>query len=265
LSSRPSFKLSFEDFEGDPGPVTKTDEGTYFNKWSARNIFSGRELEVKRWARSEGADTLVSSSIYLVDSLTSTKKGDYALTAKSQLEKTYKDETQFPEPTGATLRADIDSFTTSIPVNDSEFDWATLPLIRIGDELITSVSYDQPTQVITSATRGATVSGIAGVISVTSTDDHDSGDDIQACDISDSEEIADLLERVLLLSGVPASYINVAEWQTEFDDYWAGTKVINIWSEPISVKDVLEILCNDYMLDIWEDTNEPAQVRVSAV
>ena len=38
-----------------------------------------------------------------------------------------------------------------------------------------------------------------------------------------------------------------------------------VWSEPMAVSDVLDIISNDYMLDIWEDSFSPASIKVSAV
>ena len=265
IASRGSLRVSFNDFEGDPGPVNKTTTGTYFSKFKARNFLDGRLVKLYKFSREDNVNTLVSTSSYVSESLSISSNGTYTLECKSRLEKTYKDYTQFPEPTGARLRTDIDNSTTQIPVIDEEYDWDTLPIIRIGDEFLQSESYDKPNELLTVKTRGSSINGASIVLTRTRADDHSAGDDIQVCEISDDENIADFLERILIPAGVPASYIDKAAYQAEFDDYWSGSRINNVWSEPQSIKDIINTLCNDYMLDIWEDPVEPAKIRVSAV
>ena len=266
MASRGSLSVTLIDWKGDPGPVNTTDSGTYLSKLDARNILSGREVKLYRYTREDGINTLVSTSTYLSDSFSVSQSGDYTLTCKSRLERTYKDYTQFPLATGAKLRLDIDETTTAIPVQDGDYDWSTLPVIRIGDDLMTSTAYDQGTETLTveSRTYGVKTSG-GQSISRTIPESHDAGDDIQVCYVSDGEQIADFLETILLSAGVPASYIDKTEWQTEFDDYWAGTTLTNVWSEPTAVREIIDNLCEDYMLDIWESSEDPAGIKVSAV
>lgn len=265
IASRGSLNLQFNDFTGDPGPINTTLTGTYFSKFAARNFINGREVKIYRYRRENDVNTVVSTSIYVAESFSVSVDGIYTLSCKSRLERTYKDFTQFPKPTGAKLRADIDSAVTAIPVFDNDYDWSLLPKFRIGDEFLKSTSYDSPTQILTVATRGANITGTSGLITKTIAEEHDTGDDIQVCYVSDGEQIADFLELILLTAEMPASYIDKAAWQTEFDDFWSGSLITNIWSEPTAVKDILNQLCNDYMLDIWEESIEPAKIRVSAV
>lgn len=265
LASRGALKIVFNDFEGDSGPVNTTDKGTYFQKFLARNIFSGRTCTIKRWVRINGVNSLVSSSVYVSESMTSTSSGDYVLQCKSQLEYTYKDSTQFPEPTGARLRLDVDNSVTKIPVNRSEFNWIAGIVIRIGDELMQVSSYDDLLQELTVLARGSSIVGTSITLSTTEADSHSEGDDIQVCWVSNDESISSFISTILTLSGIPSSYINEAAWQSEFDDYWADSKLNMIWSEPESVSSILELLSKDYMLDIWEEATTPASIKLSAV
>ena len=265
IASRPSASISIKDWEGDPGPVNKTDSGTYLAKLAARNVLSGREVKIRRYARENGVNTLVSTSVYLSDTFKVSAAGIYTISCKSRLDRTYKDYTQCPTPTGAKLRADIDELVTDIPVFDGDYDWPTLPVIRIGDDLMTSTAYDSPTQLLTVQNRFYGVQGVIGSISKTRPESHDAGDDIQVCEVSDNEEIADFIERLLLAAEMPASYINTTDYQDVFDDYWGGSKINNVWSEPTDVKAHLEMLAKDYMLDIWESPIEPPSIKLSAV
>lgn len=265
IASRGSLTVTFNDWEGDPGPVNTTENGTYLSKFAARNFINGKVVKLYRYTRENGINTLVSTSVFLAETLSVSSAGIYTLSCKSRLERTYKDYTQFPEPTEALLRLDIDETETEIPVYNDDYDWASLPVIRIGDEFLKPTAYDETNQLLTVATRGTSITGVSGVITKTITEDHSAGDDIQVCYISDNQEIAEFLELILLFAEMPESYIDVDGWQAEFDDYWSGTKLINIWSEPTEVKDILDTLCNDYMLDIWEESTEPAKIRVSAV
>lgn len=266
MASRGSLNITFTDWEGDPGPVNTTDNGTYLSKWDARNFLSGREVNLYRFARENGVNNIVSQSVYLSDGFKVNSSGDYTLSCKSYLERTYKDYNQFPASTDAVLRLDIDSSTTAIPVNDSQYDWALLPVIRIGDDLMTSTSYDSGTEVLTVEGRSYGVKGVGGnTISRTVAEDHSAGDNIQVCVVSDEQPMSEYLTLLLLTGEVPVNYLDVSVWQAEFDDYWAGTTITNVWSEPIAVKDRINTLCEDYMLDIWESALVPAKIKVSAV
>ncbi len=266
MASRGSLSITFTDWEGDPGPINKTDNGTYLSKWDARNFLSGREVTIYRFERSNGVNTIVSQSVYLSDGFKVNSSGDYTLSCKSYLERTYKDYNQFPASTDAVLRLDIDNVTTEIPVNDAQYNWANLPPIRIGDDLMTSVSYDSGTEILTVESRSYGIKGVGGnTISRTVAEEHSAGDNIQICVVSDEQSMSEYLSLLLLTGEVPVNYLDVSVWQNEFDDYWAGTTITNVWSEPIAVKDRINTLCQDYMLDIWESALVPAKIKVSAV
>ena len=266
MASRGNLSVTFNDWEGDPGPVNTTDTGTYMSKWNSRNFLSGREVKLYRYTRENGVNTLNSTSVYSSEALKVSASGDYTLTCKSYLERTYKDYNQFPESTDAVLRLDIDNATTSIPVNDAQYDWSTLPVIRIGDDLMTSNAYDSATETLTVEPRGYGVKGSGGnTISRTVAEEHDAGDNIQVCVVSDAQSMSDYLTALLVRAEIPASYLDATVWQAEFDDYWAGTTITNVWSEPTAIKDRINSLCIDYMLDIWESALIPAKIKVSAV
>lgn len=265
LASRPSLSVTFNDFEGDPGPINKTSNGTYFSKFAARNFLNGRVVKLYRYTRENGVNTIVSTAEYLSEAFKVSSDGTYTLSCTSRLERTYKDFNQFPKPTGAKLRAAIDNVTTDIPVFDGDFDWSTLPVIRIGDDLMTSTAYDSPTQILTVQPRTYGVKGALGnSISKTINEDHDEGDDIQVCYVSDAQDPAEFIAHVLSVAELPASYADIPAWQTEFSDYWGGSTITTVWSEPQSVKDVLNQMCEAYMLDIWEDADEQ-KIKLSAV
>lgn len=265
LASRGSLNITFVDFKGDPGPINKTENGTYFSKFAARNFLNGRVVKIYRYERLNGVNSLVSASEYLSEAFKVGSGGTYTLSCTSRLERTYKDFNQFPTPTGAKLRADIDETVTAIPVFDGDYDWSTLPVIRIGDDLMTSTAYDSPTQTLTVESRLFGVKGSGGnVISRTVNEEHDEGDDIQVCIVSDAQDPSEFLAQILTVAELPASYINIPGWQAEFSDYWGGSTITTVWSEPRPVKEILEQMCDSYMLDIWEDANE-SKIKVSAV
>lgn len=267
MASRGSLSVTFNDWEGDPGPVNTTPNGTYMSKFNARNFLSGREVKLYRFTREGGVNTITSTSVYLSEALKVSASGDYTLTCKSYLERTYKDYNQYPPSTDTVLRLDIDETATEIPVNDSQYDWASLPkAIKIGDDLMTPVSYDSGTEILTVQGRSYGVKGVGGnSISRTVAEEHDAGDNIQICTVSDEQPMSDYLVELLLAAELPPSYLDATAWQSEFDDYWAGTTITNVWHEPIAVKDRINSLCMDYMLDIWESALEPAKIKVSAV
>ena len=266
LASRGKLTVELIDFNGDPIPELSSDGGSYLAKFAARNIFSGRDVIRKKYKIEDGVTTLVDATYYQADALVLSGDGRYTLSCVSFLENTYKDYSQFPTPTGAYLRLDINDTTTTIPVNGDDYAYSAGDVLRIGDELmeVSSVSGTGSSMTLTVPTRGSTISGTSVTLSRTVPTDHSAGADIQVCYVSDDESFSDFLERPLTTANMPAAYIDKTAWQTEFDDYWPGTVINNIWSEPKPVKDILETLCDDYMLSIWENASDQV-IEVSAV
>ena len=271
LASRPSFSCVMSDFNGDPGPVNTTTDGTYFSKLIARNIMDNRDCYLLRYKMVDNVISLVSSSHYYVDSFSVTASNDYVLRCKSTLERTHQRNKKFPPPTGARLRLDIDQATTTIPVfggASTEYgaDFAAGQVIRVGNEFmkIISVNGTGNSATLTVPPRGSTIVGDIVPLTTTVAESHDSGDNIQICHVSNQEEIYDFLSDVLISIGVPSSYIPLADWTAEIDDYWANYFINTIWSEPLSGREVIDRVCKAFMLDMWEDT-ETSTIRLSAV
>lgn len=279
LASRGSLSLTFEDFNGDPIPELTANGGSYFGKFSARNIFAGRDVLLKKYKIEDGVTTLVDTTYYQADSFVQSSMSKWALNCKSFLDNTYKDSSQFPPPTDASLRADIDDFVTTIPVNgtdtwtdedgnDTLFSDSAMvgKVVRIGDEFmkISAVSGTGSSTTWTVGTRGVTIYESSTVMTRTQADEHDSGDAIQVCYTSHGQSFSDYLEVLMKTASLPSAYIDKTAWQEEFDDYWSTASITNIWSEPISVKNRLEQLCKDFMLSIWENASDRL-IEISAV
>lgn len=113
------------------------------------------------------------------------------------------DKTQFPRPTGGSLRTAINNTTTTIPV-DALTDWSqtsTPYVIRVGDELmkVLSVANNQTaTAALTVAARNGQITFDTPTILLSRTefDEHDSGDAIQICYTSHDQDIDEFLEAV---------------------------------------------------------------------
>lgn len=266
IAARGSLNITFADFEGDPNDSLRGIGGTYFAKLKARNIIAERDVELKRYKVANGVISLVSTSHYKADTLTDMGGGKWVMRCKSIIEYTYEDYAQFPVPTGAVLRQDIDDTTATIPVFGADYNYAVDDVIMLGDEFmrVTAVNGSGTSQTLTVASRGLPITGAAGNITRTEVSEHDAGDDIQVCYVADNISIATYLRDILTTAGIDSSYINFTDWQNEVSDFWSVASISTVRGEPVEVKKLLGDICNDFMLDLWFDplTDE---IKLSAV
>lgn len=257
LAIQGSANVVLVDFDGDPGPVQSSASGTFFGKFSARNILVNKDARLKYYHKQAGniyaADDAL-THYYYVDTLKSNGKGEWTLSLKDELAKLDEDTHQFPEPTGGTLRADIDNAVTTIPV-DATTDWEQLArpyTIKVGDEFMKVSAVTGNLTGSASLTVGARGVNIAytNTLSTTVADEHTTGDDVQICYTSDNQDIDDFLYDVAIAAGIPAAVIPTADWAAEIAEWHPSDKINTIWHEPTPTSEVMLKVCTDFLLDM---------------
>lgn len=279
LASRGSLKITFVDNDKQdpnvdaPGvtPTVKT-QGTFLGKLKARQIPENKAVRLKLYrVQPDGTVDLVNGAQtrhYLADTFTPNKDGSWTLNCKDVLSLASLDEKAWPSQGSGTLRLDVDNLVTAIPV-DGETDYSSAFAVRIGDEFLEVISVTDnllPTAVLNTQARGSDITGTISGIRLTKTiaDDHDAGDEVFICEVSDDETIDSLLRRILVDSDLDVSLIPYAEWQAEVNEWHATTRINTLHSTSESVNAVLNSILTGYLMDLWFSTTENL-VKLSAI
>lgn len=273
LSARGSVSITFIDKQGDPGPTKMTDEGTWFGKWYARNIFNQREVRIKLWHRNDDASGNYftddsQTHTYYAKSLSSDNKGHWILECEDVLSRVNIGDVQWPALASGALRADVDNSVTAIPV-DGDTDYSSAEVVLIGDEYmrVNSVTGNLTSSAtLNVATRGSPIVGISSGITLTETEaaSHKADDDVQIAYVSDNQRIDDLLEEMIVDSGIPSSLVPISDWQDEMDEWHSATRINTLWGSPEELIDQLNSILVPYLIDMWYDpiNNE---IKLSAI
>jgi hypothetical protein len=280
LSGRGSLNITFTDFTGqDPNfyaPAvndTVKQQGTFFGKFDARQIFENRQVRLKLYRVQEdgsidlanGAETrsYISNALRLNSS-----SGDWTVECKDVLSVANLNEKSWPIATGGFLRLDVDNTVVAIPVDDFT-DYSAAVVVRVGEEFlkVNSVTDNLTiTATLNVATRGVPIDGPVSGVRITSTirDAHDAGDEVFICSLSDDETIDDLIAKILIDSDVNSSLIPFTEWAAEVAEWHATDKINTLHSESESVNDVLVRVLTGFLMDLWYSTTEN-KIKLSAI
>lgn len=280
LSARGSLNITFTDFNNqDPNTYAPAvdelvkSQGTYFGKMDARQIFENRDTRLKLYrVEDDGTIDLVNGAEtrhYLSNAFRlNASSGDWVLECKDVLSVANLDEKSWPIATNGFLLQDIDNIQSTMLVDDFT-DYSNAVVIRIGEEFlkVTGVTGNLTnTAELTVATRGVPIDGPVSGVRITSTirDEHDAGDEVFICSLSDDETIDELITKILVDSDVDASLIPSAEWVAEVAEWHATDKINTLHSESESVNDVLNRVLTGFLMDLWFSTTEN-KIKLSAI
>ena len=276
LSSRGTGSIRLTDVTGkDPNPnapaVTDTikNQGGYLAKLFARNELSNKDLRIKNYRLEvDGTIDLENGAQvrhYIIESISASKSGGYAINFKDELSRVNIDETVWPLANNGYLISDITDIQTTFNV-DPNLDYAVGKTVRTGDEFmkITGVSnIGTGSASITVQSRGTPII-YTSELTRTVKSDHSLGDELFLCEVSDNESIDVLLERILTDIGINTDYIDSAAWAAEILLWHPSTKINTIWIESLDTFEVLERILTDYMIDMWF-CPVARQIKISAV
>lgn len=266
LAIRATASIQMTDFQGDPNPEAPNvtpevlSRGGYLAKFDIRNILTNKPCRVKDYIVGEG---LQRTKHYLIDSFSGNGNGKWTLKLKDELSRVNLDESVWPLEQSGFLRQAIDSTATTLKV-DGNLSYSAGQTIRIGDELmrINSVSgIGGSSAEITVQNRGSDIV-YTNRLSKTDVDDHDAGDEIFICHVSNNEHIADFLERVLLDIGIDPSHITKANWIAELDEWLPTERLNTIWAESKGANEQLISVLRYFMIDMWMDSIT-RQIKIS--
>lgn len=251
MASRGTMSLTLSDFEGDPGPINFSENGTFFGKLKARNVLDGKKIVSHYYSIVNGNPTpqLVGSSTHFIESAT-LSGGKFTIKGKDALKDLEAFSQQFPIPTESTLTADIDASTLVIPVTDGTL-YAANDVIIIDEELmlIDSVTAND----ITVFTRGSTYAAPdLRVIYKTEAEEHSIDSTVQICYVMDKKFLSSVLKDVFDGVGL-STYVNFAQWDAEITEWNANAFLYGVFHEPKSADKLINQLLSNYMVDMWLD------------
>ena len=251
LGVRSSVSISFidapwPDTEIDPYFSERTNQGTFWGKFKARNPFyENRVLRVRRgYLTKTGFDWAnFVNSVYVIEQLQGIAKDDSVkIVAKDILKLADDKKALFPKPSNGRLSAAIDAIQTSFSVSPSGVgaQYEASGKVAISGEVM---AFTRIGDVFT-VTRGA---------SNTVAEAHNVEDTVQEVGIFVTQKIQDVIYELLTTySGISTSYIDKPAWDAEATAYLAG-----VWSaeipEPTGINTLIGELTEQGTCRVWWD------------
>lgn len=236
------------------------DRGTFWQRWITRNKHrQGFEIVIYEGYKGQALSAMTKGTYFLERAEGPDAQGHVTIFCKDILAKVEERKAQAPVASPGLLAADISSVDTTINLtNCVAADYAAAGVVRIGDEIIGYASRAEASGVVT-------LSGCArGGYNTTATS-HSADDSVQRCLIYTATR-ADLIVADLLsaYAGVAGSFLDTANWATEFDNY-SGFYILDvIVTEPTAVATLLSELMVQVGFYLWWDERE-AKVKWRAI
>lgn len=262
LGVRGSVSISFidapwPDTEIDPYFSERTNQGTFWGKFKARNPFyENRVLRVRRgYLIKNGFDWAnFVNSVYVIEQLQGIAKDDSVkIVAKDILKLADDKKALFPKPSNGRLSANIDATQTSFTLTPS----------GVGSQYKTSGKLAISGEMMSYTRSGDTFTVVRGV-SNTKAEGHKADDTVQEVGIFVTQKIQDVIYELLTTySGIGTSYIDKPAWDAEATAYLAG-----VWSadipEPTGINTLIGELTEQGTCRVWWDELDQ-QIRFRAI
>ncbi len=267
LGVRASVSVTFRDFphhdrDIDKYVATRTytpeDQGTFWRKLRVRNPFyHGREMRIKSGYIGDPFDYAADfvTRTYVIDRISGPDaNGKVTVTGKDPLKLADGDRAQAPVAnTGylqGNLNAGVDGAAafTLLPAGVGNLEYGATGTVRIGEECIL---FDGRAGDVFDITVGGR--GQDGTTDV----NHVVDDVVQECLRYTNATLNNVMsDQLVTYAGVPGAYIIAADWQSEVDEWMAGHLIDALITEPTSVREIINELCEVYMVDLWWDERD---------
>jgi hypothetical protein len=245
LGERASLRISLRDhrhiFNGEP-----FDQGTFFGKWRGRygTKLRGRELRLIRGQVGQTIEQM-DTRYYVIENTDGPDfKGVYTIEAKDILKLADEDRAQAPALSNGSLAGSIDNAAGSLtlsPAGIGDEEYPASGWVCLGGKEVVAFARSADVLTITRAQFGTVAQG------------HDAGDRVQLVLRYTGDDAADIIHDLLTnYAGVPAEYINLADWQQETEDF-LGVIYARTITEPTSVHKLVSGLIEEAALAVWWD------------
>jgi hypothetical protein len=227
-------------------PLTR---GTFWTKMQARWPYhKGRKMRIRDGYIGQNPVDMITRE-YLIDSIDGPdSRGRVTLRAVDPLRILDDKTSQAPEQSSGELSSSINATQTSITVSGAILaNYPASGTLRIDDELMTYTGRTESAGIIT-------FTGITRATDGTAAEAHEVETRVQTCirytDINAWEVAQDIIQNY-----APAAYsfIDLAQWETEADQWLDGFIVSSVISKPTGINQLLAELCRDAQFFIWWD------------
>lgn len=227
-------------------PLTR---GTFWTKMQARWPYhKGRKMRIRDGYIGQNPVDMITRE-YLIDSIDGPdSRGRVTLRAVDPLRILDDKTSQAPEQSSGELSASINATQTSMTVSGAILaNYPASGTLRIDDELMTYTGRTESAGIIT-------FTGITRATDGTAAEAHEAETRVQTCirytDINAWEVAKDIIQNY-----APAAYsfIDLAQWETEADQWLDGFIVSSVISKPTGINQLLAELCRDAQFFIWWD------------
>ena len=220
------------------------DNGTFWNKWLARNpYYQNRSIRIRSgYIGQELTD--MQTRHYIIDKIDGPdSSGRVTLTAKDILKLADDDRAQCPFPSTGKLDAAIDNDDTAVtlaPSGIGDDEYPSSGTAIIGSEIVT---YTRVGDAVTLTARGQ---------SGTTADSHDEDETFQQVKVFSDVRVDAVIKTLLEdFANIPSSYIPYTDWQSEAGTYLAGYTLTTLITEPTGVSTLIGELLQQCICYIW--------------
>lgn len=202
------------DIEADPYHANRATpaQGSFFARLLARNRnYAGRFARLKTAYFTAGwSEPDFTSELYIIEKIDGPdSKARVSITLKDPIKLT--DRAKVPAPSSGLLSTDITAGSATLPLRDGDgAGYTSSGHVRIGDEIIKYTT-----------NSGDVLGGLTRAQFGTTANEADAGDGVQICKVYEGQQPWQVLEDLLLSSGLPAANIDSTGFQSE-DDTWLG-------------------------------------------
>ena len=240
-------------------PLTQPN-GSFWSRWMVRNRYR-QNVVIKVYEGFEG-EALAAMRVrqYFLQNISPDwAAGRVTLEGKDVLTRLDERKAQAPKLSPGALSANITAAALSFNVMGAVVgDYPVPGTVRIGSEVMTY-----------SAVAGIT-NGVTMTISARGTDNtvaatHTAGDAVQWCLRYTATSVVTILTDLLqTVGGIPAAYLDTAQWAIEAGTYMTFYNLTTLITEPVGVSDLVSELQEQALFYVWWDERD-ALVRIKAI
>ncbi|MCJ8334569.1 MAG: hypothetical protein MJH10_10050 [Epibacterium sp.] len=265
LGKRARVRIGFKDFRwGDQGtdPYVGTraydpaKQGTFWGKLKARwPYWYGTNLRVREGYVGDVIASMPTRNYIVTEIIGPDANGNVEVVAQDPLKLADDDLSLCPAPSRGVLAADItDTYTGTVDLSPA----------GIGSEYDTSGYLTIGSEVLSFTRSGDTLSITSRAQFGTDAASHSTNDTAQQAFVSTNATIYSVVEDLLQnFAGVDPSFLPVADWTTEVDDWLASVRLNRIVTKPTAVRALLGEIADLGLFFWWDDGAQEIRLRAN--
>ncbi|PCH65815.1 MAG: hypothetical protein COC04_00865 [Gammaproteobacteria bacterium] len=245
--------ITLQDFK-----ISENEQGTYFGRLlGANEFFENRKLYIHHGNYSDNLDiATLKKRLYIIKSIDGpNSNGVVSIKAVDPLSRFFETDRLIPEPSNGELAADLTpNYVGALNITNNDAFSATGGVADIEGEWVRYSSLVGVTDIV------LTERNVFGTIN----DEHKSGDSVKNAFTFESVLAVDLINQLHDYVGIDPAYIELAQWNTERDDYLSSEFLTGGWSEPEKARDKIDEICEQTHVSTWWN-DEEHKIKLQAI